>query len=89
MVYGTYGALRSIMFERSCLLPNIKALCINSLPVIAEENAQQPRLFLRTFLFTKIYARKDMINVLFTKIYARKDMINAYLQILLLNFSPQ
>ena len=45
------------------------------LPVIAEENAQQPRPFLRTFLFTKIYARMSVIN--------------AYLQILLLDFSPQ
>ena len=41
VMYGTYVALRSIMFERSCFLPNIKALQINSpvplLIVIAEE----------------------------------------------------
>ena len=43
-------------------------------PVIAEENAQQPRLFLRTFLSTKIYSRRGEFN--------------AYLQILLLDFSP-
>ena len=55
MMFGTYVASRSVMFERSILLPNIKALYINSpvSPVIAEENARQPRLFLCTFLFTK------------------------------------
>ena len=48
MMLGTYVASRSVMFERSSLLPNIEALYINSPvpPVIAEENAQQPRLFL-------------------------------------------
>ena len=73
---GTYVASRSVMFERSSLLPNIKALYINSpvSPVIAEENAQQPRLFLCTLLFTKIYSSRGVFN--------------AYLQILLLNFSP-
>ena len=30
VVYGTYVVLRSIMFERNCLLPSIKALYINS-----------------------------------------------------------
>ena len=30
MLYGTYLGLRSIMFEKSCLLPNIEALYINS-----------------------------------------------------------
>ena len=55
-MFGTYVALRSVMFERSRLLPNIEGLYINSpvSPVIAEENAQQPRLFLCMFLFTKI-----------------------------------
>ena len=63
------------MFERNSLLPNIEALYINSpvSPVIAEENAQQPRL-LCTFLFTKIYSRRGVFN--------------SYLQILLLGFSP-
>ena len=60
VMFGTYVASRSVMFERSSLLPNIEAyaLYINSpvSPVIAEENAQQPRLFLCTFLFTKIYS---------------------------------
>ena len=53
-MFGTYVASQSVMFERSSLLPNIEALYINSpVPaVIAEENAQQPRLFLCTFLFT-------------------------------------
>ena len=55
-MFGTLVASRSIMFERSSLLPNIEALYINSPvpPVIAKENAQQPHLFLCTFLFTKI-----------------------------------
>ena len=30
VVCGTYVALQSVMFERSCLLPNIEALYINS-----------------------------------------------------------
>ena len=56
MMFGTYVASRSVMFERSSLLPNIKALYINSpVPlVIAEEKAQQSCLFLCTFLFTKM-----------------------------------
>ena len=56
VMFGTYVALRSVMFERSSLLPNIEALYINLPvpPVIVEENAQQSRLFLCTFLFTKI-----------------------------------
>ena len=71
-MFGICVASRSVMFESS-LLP--KALYINSPvpPVIAEENAQQPRLFLCTFLFTKIYSRRGVFN--------------AYLQILLLDFS--
>ena len=65
VMFGTYVASRSVMFERSSLLPNIKALYINSpvSPVIAEENARQPRLFLCTFLFTKIYSRRGVFNV--------------------------
>ena len=76
MMFGTCVASRSVMFERSSLLPNIEVLYINSpvSPVIAEENAQQPRLFLCTFLFTKIYSRRGVFN--------------AYLQIFLLDFSP-
>ena len=75
-MFSTYVASRSVMFERSSLLPNIETLYINSPvpPVIAEENAQQPRPFLCTFLFTKIYSRRGVFN--------------AYLQILLLDFSP-
>ena len=58
-MFGTYLALQSVMFERSSLLVISKpCACINSPvdlpPVIAEENAQQPCLFLFTFLFTKI-----------------------------------
>ena len=56
MMFGTYVASRSVMFERSSLLPIIEALYINSPvpPVIAEENAQLPCLFLCMFLFTKV-----------------------------------
>ena len=64
-MFGTYVTSRSVMFERSSLLPNMEALYINSpvLPVIAEENAQQPRLFLCTVLFTQkyYYARRDVM----------------------------
>ena len=75
-MFGTYVASRHVMFQRSSLLPNIEALYINSPvpPAIAEENAQQPRLFLCTFLFTKIYSRRGVFNV--------------YLQTLLFDFSP-
>ena len=62
-MFGTYVASRSVVFESS-FLPNIEALYINSPvpPVIAEENAQQPCLFLCTFLFTKYsYARRDVM----------------------------
>ena len=60
-----FGASRSVMFERSSLLSNIEALYINSPvpPVIAEENAEQPRLFLCTF-FTKIKLRKKRRDVI-------------------------
>ena len=60
VMYGTYVALRSTMFERSCMLPNIEALPINSPvpPVIAEDNAQKLRPFLCTFLFTKYICKK-------------------------------
>ena len=76
VMFGTYVASRCVMFERSSLLPNIEALYINSplSSMIAEENAQQPRLFLCTFLSTRIYSRRGVFN--------------AYLQILLLDFSP-
>ena len=76
VMFSTYVASRCVMFERSSLLPNIEALYINSpvSPVIAEENAHQLCLFLCTFLFTKIYSRRGVFN--------------AYLQTLLLNFTP-
>ena len=63
-MFDTYVASRSVMFERRSLLLNIETLYINSPvpPVIAEEDAQQPRLFLCTFLFTKIYSRRGVFN---------------------------
>ena len=65
-MFGTYVASRSVMFEKSSLLPNIEALYINSpvSPVIAEENAQQPRLFLCMFLFTK-YTQEGCVQCIF------------------------
>ena len=63
-MFDTYVASQSVMFERSSLLPNIETLYINSLvpPVIADKNAQQPRLFLCTFLLQKYsYARRDVM----------------------------
>ena len=58
MMFGTYVGSRSVMFERSSLLPNIEALYMNSPvpPVIAEENAQQSRFFLCTFRFLQKYS---------------------------------
>ena len=77
MVYGTYVALRSIMLERSCLLPNIEALYIN--PPVPPCNCRR-----KCTAATPILAYVSL-----TKIYARRDVINAYLQLLLLNFSLQ
>ena len=77
MMFGTYVASQTVMFERSSLLPNIEALYINS-PVATSCNCRRKCTkttpFLRTFLFTKIYSRRGVFN--------------AYLQILLLDFSP-
>ena len=50
-MFGTYVALRSVMFERSSLLPNIEALYINS--PVPPVNAQKSRPFLRTFIYTQ------------------------------------
>ena len=69
-MFGTYVASRSVMFERSSLLPNIEALYINSplSPVIAEENEQQPRLFLCMFLSTK-YTQEGACSMHICKFY--------------------
>ena len=74
-MFGTYVASRSVMFEKSSLLPNIEALYINSPvpPVIAEENAQKSRPFcvrfiLRTFLFTK-YTQEGACSMHICKFY--------------------
>ena len=71
MMFGTYVASRSVMFERSSLLPNIEVLYINSPvpPVIAEENAQKSRPFLHTFLFTKIYTQEGACSMHICKFY--------------------
>ena len=69
-MFGTYVALRTIMVERSGLLPNIKALYINSLVPpcdcsLAEDNAQQPCLLLCTFLFTSNIRKKRRDQCIF------------------------
>ena len=71
VMFGTYVASRSVIFERSSLLPNIEALYINSpvSPVIAEENAQQPRLFLCTFFYKNIL-KKGRIQCIFANFIA-------------------
>ena len=55
-MYGTYVVLQSIMFERSCLFPNIlvdKFTCTSQVIVIVEKNAQQLRPFLHTYILQK------------------------------------
>ena len=70
VMFGTCVASRSVMFERSSLLPIIEALYINSpvSPVIAEENAQQPRLFLCTLFLTK-YTQEGACSMHICKFY--------------------
>ena len=70
MMFGTYVASLSVMFERSSLLPNIEALYINSPvpPVIAVENAQKPRPFLRMFLLQK-YTQEEACSMHICKFY--------------------
>ena len=74
VMFDTYVASQSVMFERSSLLPNIEALYINSPvpPCDCRRKCTKTRPFLRSFLFTKIYSRRGVFN--------------AYLQ--LLDFSP-
>ena len=88
-MFGTYVASRSVMFERSSLLPNIEALYINSLVYISfyKNIATQEETWCdcrRKCTKTK----PIFVYVLFTKIYSRRGVFNAYLQILLLDFSP-
>ena len=71
VVYGTYVASRSIMFERSCLLPNIDALYINS-PVPPCDCGRK-------------YTATTPLLVYVTTIYSRRDVFNACLQILLVH----
>ena len=73
-MFGTYVASRRVMFERSslsvyCLIS--KPLYINSPvpPVIAEQNAQQPRPFLRTFLFLQKYTQEGACSMHIYKFY--------------------
>ena len=76
VVCGTCVDSRSIMFE-SCLMPNIEALYTIHLylPVIAEENSQQPRpIYVYVSFYKNIYKK-------------RRDQ--CIMQILLLDFSPQ
>ena len=45
-----------------CCLISKPCSCTSLIIMIAEENAQQPRPFLCTLLFTKMYARRGVIN---------------------------
>ena len=75
VVYDTYVASQSIMFERSCMLPNIDALYINS-PVPPCDCRRKCTATMPLFAYISFY-----------KIYSRRGVFNAYLQILLLDFS--
>ena len=73
MMFHTYVASRSVMFERSILLHNIEALFINSPvpPVIAVENAQQPRPFCVRFFLQKInILKKGRVQCIFANFIA-------------------
>ena len=76
VVYGICVASRSIMFEKSCLLSHIEALYINS-PVPPYDYRRKCTATIPLLTYDSYY-----------KIYTRRGMINAYLQILLLDFSP-
>ena len=76
VMFGTYVASRSVMFERSSLLPNIEALYINS-PVPPCDCRRKCTKTTTIFAYVSFY-----------KIYSRRGVFNAHLQILLLDFSP-
>ena len=70
MMFGTYVASRSVMFDRSSFIA--EALYINSpvSPVIAEKNAQQNHAsFLCTFSFYKNILKKGRVQCIFAKFY--------------------
>ena len=71
VMFRTYVALRSVMLERSSLLPNIKAFYINSLvcPVITEENVQQPCLSCVRFFLQK-YTQEGACSSIFVNLFA-------------------
>ena len=70
VMFGTYVASRSVMFERSSLLPNIEALYINSPvpPVIAEKYAQIPRPSFARFFLQK-YTQEGACSMHICKFY--------------------
>ena len=79
VVYGTYVASGSIMFERSCLLPNIEALYINSpVPPVNCDCRRKCTVTMPLLAYVPFYN-----NV------PKRDVINTYLQILLVDFSPK
>ena len=71
VMFGTYVASRSDMFEKSSLLPDIEALYINSPvpPVIAEENAQKSRPFCVRFFLQNIL-KKGRVQCIFANFIA-------------------
>ena len=77
-----------ILCMDKCLLPNIKALYINSLVPPCD---CRTKCTATTPLFVCISFAKNHAHFcvyVFTKIYSRRGVFNAYLQILLLDFSP-
>ena len=78
-VYGTCVASQSIMFERSCCCLILKSC--RSINLYLPGNCDHGRKYTATTSFLRKF--------LFTKIYARRGMINVYLRIVLLSFSPQ
>ena len=74
VVYSTFVASQSIMFETSCLLSNIEALYLPDICDCGRKyTATMPLL----------------AYVSFYKNACKRGMINTYLQILLFDFSPQ
>ena len=107
VIFGTYVASQSVLFEKSSLLPNIEALYINS-PVATSCDCRRKctattSLLVYVSFYKSIATQEETLcdcrrkctkphpflrMFLFTKIYSRRGVFNAYLQILLLDFSP-
>ena len=71
VMLGTYVASRSVMFERSSLLPNIEALYINSplSPVIAERKCTATTPLL-VYVFLQNILKKGRVQCIFANFIA-------------------